>query len=78
MDFNTHGARLALEAESKFNTLSGPELIAAATALIADTQAELARLSGLTANTITTLKQGKKPTAAQRKAILWAVFKRWS
>jgi len=77
-DFNTHGARLALEAEARFKTLSGPELIEAATAMIADTQAELARLSGINQNTLTALKKGKRPSAAQRAAILWAVFRRWS
>ncbi len=69
-------AERALEARDNFRRLTGPELINAATSAIMDTQAELARLSGMTANTITALKQGKRPTAAQRAAILWAVFAR--
>lgn len=69
-------AERALSAREKWRNLSGPELIEAATAAIMDTQANLARLSGMTPNTITALKQGKRPTAAQRAAILWAVFAR--
>lgn len=71
-------AMRALEARDQFRSLSGPALITLATAMIADTQATLARLSGLTPNTITALKQGKRPTAAQRAAIAWAVFERWT
>lgn len=37
------------------------------------TQADIARGSGLTPNTITALAHGKKPTAAQRAAIMWAI-----
>lgn len=52
----------------------GPSLIALA-ARMASTQADLARLSGLTANTVTAIKKGKRPTAAQRAAIYWAIAK---
>lgn len=52
----------------------GPSLIGLAVAFTS-TQADLARLSGLTGNTITALKRGKRPTAAQRAAIYWAVAK---
>lgn len=69
-------AERALRAREEWRNLTGPELIQAATAAIMDTQATLARLSGMTPNTITALKQGKRPTAAQRAAILWAVFAR--
>lgn len=69
-------AERALRAREEWRNLSGPELIEAATTAIMDTQATLARLSGMTPNTITKLKQGKRPTAAQRAAILWAVFAR--
>lgn len=71
-------AVIAINARETFRKMSGPELIEAAVLMIVDTQAELARLSGLTPNTITALKQGKRPTAAQRAAILWAVFARWA
>jgi hypothetical protein len=69
-------AERALSARENWRNLSGPELIEAATDAIMDTQANLARLSGMTPNTITALKQGKRPSAAQRAAILWAVFAR--
>jgi len=69
-------AERALAAREEWRNLTGPELVKAATAAIMDTQATLARLSGMTPNTITALKQGKRPTAAQRAAILWAVFAR--
>jgi len=70
--------RMALEAEDRFRNLSGPEIIAEALAMTMGTQADLARLSGLTNNTVTTLKQGKRPNAAQRAALCWAVFRRWA
>ena len=68
----------AREAESIMRTMKGPELIQYALASIADTQAELARLSGLTPNTVRAIKQGKKASAAQRAAICWAIVVRWT
>jgi len=52
--------------------LDGPALIGLAVTHT-QTQADLARLSGLTGNTITAIKRGKRPSAAQRSAILWAI-----
>lgn len=71
-------AERALRARQNWHNLPGPALIEAATGTIMDTQATLARLSGMTPNTITALKQGKRPTAAQRAAIYWAVFARYA
>lgn len=56
------------------NAPDGPALIGLAASMVS-TQADLARLSGLTGNTITAIKRGKRPTAAQRAAIYWAVAK---
>lgn len=70
---------IALEAHARLTPIrNGGAFIAEALRMIVDTQAELARLSGLTPNTITAIKQGKRPTAAQRAAISWAIFKRWA
>lgn len=68
----------ALEAEQAMRQLAGPAFIERAIQELADTQAELVRLSGLTENTVRAIKKGKRPTAAQRAAIMWAIFKRWS
>lgn len=54
-------------------TIDPARFIALAASMTYGTQADLARLSGLTANTITAIKQGKRPTAAQRAAIYWAI-----
>lgn len=51
----------------------GPGLIELASHGMMQNQADLARASGLTANTITAIKRGKRPTAAQRAAIYWAI-----
>lgn len=71
-------AQKAREAEVAQRNMTGPELLADALAKIADTQAELGRLSGLSQNALRSLKRGGKPTAAQRAAICWAIFTRWS
>lgn len=68
----------ALEAQHRITGATGPETVETVLAMIADTQAELARLSGLTENTLRALKGGKRPSAAQRAALCWAVFRRWS
>lgn len=70
----------ALDAETRFTSAtSGADLIAMAVAAICDTQAELARLSGLTDNTLRAIKQGRtRATKAQRAALCWAVVKRWT
>lgn len=69
----------ALDAETRFaRAKSGADLIAMAIAAICDTQAELARLSGLTDNTLRAIKQGKRASKAQRAALCWAVVKRWA
>jgi hypothetical protein len=66
----------ALEAEQQIGArTSGADLIAFAIAKTMGTQADLARLTGLTPNTITAIKRGKRATAAQRSAILWAIFR---
>lgn len=68
----------ALQAERDFAHMTGPQIVEAAISAIADTQAELGRLSGLTQNTLRAMKAGKKPSTAQRAAMAWAVFKRWA
>ena len=60
---------LARQAES----MDGPQLLDAALQAAPLTQADLARLSGLTQNTITAFRKGKRPSAAQRSAILWGI-----
>lgn len=52
--------------------MSGPDLIAEAVKH-ASSQANLARLSGVTANTISTIKSGQEPSLATRNAILWGI-----
>lgn len=69
-------AERAMTAAREVANATGPELIDYAKwATYGMTQADLARVSGLTPNTITALNKGKRPTAAQRSAILWAIFK---
>lgn len=57
---------------SQAEALDGPALIALAV-MHTQSQADLSRLSGITPNTLTAIKQGKRPTAAHRAAILWAI-----
>jgi hypothetical protein len=74
-DYSTRLLNDLRDLEAKIQTLSGPDLIAEAMKFSLSRQTDLARHSGLTPNTITALKQGKRPTAAQRAAIMWASVK---
>jgi len=71
-------SRRALDAETAMRDLNGADLIAYAQNAIADTQAELSRLSGLNADTIRAIGKGRRVTRAQRAALCWAVFRRWA
>ena len=53
-------------------TADGPGIVALGVSYT-QSQADLARMSGITPNTLTTIKRGKRPTAAHRAAILWAI-----
>ena len=65
-----------IAAEQALGTMSGPEAIGYALAMMHGTQADLARASGITGPTITAMKQGKsKPNAAHRAALAWAIAK---
>lgn len=66
--------RVALirEAARIAERLDGPELLAYAMKFC-HSQAEVARVSGITENTLTALKQGKRPSPAQRAALMWGI-----
>ena len=66
----------ALQVEKDIKEMSGPDCIAYLLNVGIWTQADLARNSGMTAATITAIKKGKKPNAAQRAAFCWAIAKR--
>jgi len=68
----------AMDAERALQNMTGPECVTYAQSAIMDTQAALGRLSGLTQNTLRAFKEGKRPTAAQRAALCWAIFRRWA
>jgi transcriptional regulator with XRE-family HTH domain len=68
----------ALEAAEKFDGQNGAQTIETALAYIADTRAELARLSGMTPETLRAIERGKRPTRAQKAALAWAIVKRWT
>ena len=59
--------QLARDAEP----LAGPDLLALILARCHLSQADLARLSGITANTLTAIKQGQRLSASTRSALLW-------
>ena len=66
----------AKQAETAIAKMSGPDCIAYLVDFGMWTQADLARKSGMTAATITAIKKGKKPNAAQRAAFCWAIANR--
>ena len=80
IDFEQLGvhAKNALDAHRTLETCDGPTAIKTALNFTIGTRADLARLSGMTAETLRTLERGKRPNAAQRAALSWAVFKRWA
>ena len=68
----------ALEAEKTIAKMSGPECLSFCLDAGIWTQGDLSKASGLAPNTITAFKQGKRPNAAQRAALCWALAKRFS
>ena len=79
-DADRYGRALAraIEAETKLAHATGEQAIAIALDCTLDTRAELARLSGMTAETLRAIERGKRPTRAQRAALCWAIVKRWT
>lgn len=65
-----------LTAERMIADMSGPEALAYCLAAGIWSQSDLSRASGITPNTLTAFKRGKKPNAAQRAALAWALAKR--
>ena len=70
------GITAGLEAERQLEHLTGPDALAYVLAAGIWTQADLARASGLNPATLGAFKKGKRPTAAQRAALAWAIAKR--
>lgn len=66
----------AIKAEQAMANMSGPETLSYCVEAGMWTQADLARASGLTPATLGAFKKGKRPTAAQRAALCWALTKR--
>ena len=60
------------EIRAQAENLNSPDLIALAVRHC-QSQADLARLSGLTTNTITAIKKGQPLNQSSRNAILWAI-----
>ena len=66
----------ALQAETALASLTGPQAVEHCLNAGLWTQAQLAAASGLAPNTLTAFKKGKRPNAAQRAALCWALAKR--
>lgn len=70
------GIDAGIKAESQLQNMTGPEALDYCLQAGLWTQADLARASGLNPATLGAFKKGKRPTAAQRAALAWAIAKR--